>query len=264
MPDPTFAPDPTSAPDPFLDALISTIDADPQVVGLVLAGSSAQPERRDRWSDHDFLLITQDGSPEAYRTDLSWLPFSDDIGYWFRETAHGLKVLYRSGLIIEFAVFDRSEFAGCVLNHYAVVVDHGGVADLAAQVAERSLAPIPLDPTAEWRNVLSLVYIGTGRARRGERLSANVLIRDYATAHLLRLVHSLLSPPERALLDELDPWRRVELAVPDLAARIDDALSGPVDTAGLALLACADDFLRDRWPDYPAADTDLVVRLLSI
>jgi hypothetical protein len=173
-------------------------------------------------------------------------------------------VLYRSGLIIEFAVFDRSEFAGCALNHYTVPVDHGGITDVAAEVAARSLAPIPLDRTAAWRNVLSLVYIGTGRARRGERLSANVLIRDYATAHLLRLVHSVLSPQERAQLDELDPWRRVELAVPDLAARIDDALSGPVDEAGLALVSCSDPFLRDRWPDYPTADTDLVVGLLSM
>jgi hypothetical protein len=250
--------------DPFLDRLIDTADTDPRVVGLVLAGSSAEPERRDRWSDHDFLLVTADGTPEEYRTDLSWLPFADDIGFWFRETAHGLKVLYRSGLIIEFAVFDRSEFAGCALNHYAVAVDHGGITDLAAQVADRSLAPSALDQTATWRHVLSLVYIGTGRARRGERLSANVLIRDYATAHLLRLVHSLLSPDERRQLDELDPWRRIELAVPDLAGRIDDALSGPVDAAGLALLSCADPFLRDRWADYPQADTDLVVRLLSI
>ena len=116
---PTSASESTSestAADPFIDALIAQLEADPAVLGLVLAGSSAEPHRRDRWSDHDFLVITQDGTPEAYRTDLSWLPFAEDIGFSFRETAHGLKVLYRSGLFIEFAVFDRSEFAGCALN----------------------------------------------------------------------------------------------------------------------------------------------------
>ena len=36
----------------------------------------------------------------------------EQIAFWFRETAHGLKVLYRTGLLVEFAVFDRGEFAG--------------------------------------------------------------------------------------------------------------------------------------------------------
>ena len=52
--------------------------------------------------------VTQDGTPERYRTDLQWLPDADTIGWWFRETAHGLKVLYRGGLLLEFAVFDQS------------------------------------------------------------------------------------------------------------------------------------------------------------
>ncbi|MDQ5975545.1 MAG: hypothetical protein QG661_2754, partial [Actinomycetota bacterium] len=86
----------TDPADPFVDTLIATAEADPHVVGLVLAGSSAQPWRRDRWSDHDFLMITADGTPERYRTDLSWLPDNEQIAFWFRETAHGLKVLYRT------------------------------------------------------------------------------------------------------------------------------------------------------------------------
>ena len=52
----------------YLDQLTAAAAADSRVIGLVLAGSSAQPERRDRWSDHDFLLVTEDGTPEEYRT----------------------------------------------------------------------------------------------------------------------------------------------------------------------------------------------------
>ena len=260
--------------DPFIDALVRDLSADPHVVGLVLAGSSAETARRDRWSDHDFLLITDDGTPEGYRTDLSWLPQGgrlpdgDTLAFSFRETPHGLKALYRSGLLLEFAVFDRAEFAGCALNHYAVVIDRGGIADLAREVHDRTagatLASTP-DPLASLRAFLSLVCIGTGRARRGERLSANVFIRDYATAHLLRLLRAVVlgDDPATVVLDDLDPWRRFEQAAPTLAAGIDAALSLPIEQVGPALLTFADPVLREHWTDYPAQDTALVLSLLE-
>lgn len=250
--------------DPFVAALVDRLGSDPDVLGLVLCGSSAEPARRDRWSDHDFLVITADGTPERYRTDLSWLPEPDGIGLWFRETAHGLKVLYRSGLLVEFAVFDRAEFAGCALNHYAVVIDRGGIADSAADVHDRSLPPpAALDRLSQFRAFLCLVYIGTGRARRGERLSANVFLRQYAVVPLLRVVTDLLAPATAAALDALDPWRRFESAAPDLAAQIDAALCHPVDEVGAVLVESARAYLAPRWAQYPATETDLVLRLLA-
>ncbi len=253
----------------FLDALTARLADDPRVVGLVLAGSSAQPARRDRWSDHDFLVITVDGVQEDLRTDLSWLPDHEGIGWWFRETPHGLKVLYRSGLLLEFAVFDRAEFEECSLSEYAVVLDRRApgepdgpsIAESATRVHARSERPQPADPTTAFRHFLSLVYVGTGRARRGERLSANVFLRDYAVAALLRLVNAL-TPDRPAALDPLDPWRRVETAWPELAADLDAALTRPVEDVGPALLDVATTHLPPRWPDCPLADLDLVRDLI--
>jgi hypothetical protein len=252
----------TSA-DPFIASLIAGLDADPAVVGLVLVGSSAETSRRDQWSDHDFLVITEDGTPERYRTDLTWLPEPEAIGYWFRETPHGLKVLYRSGLLAEFAVFDRTEFAGCVLNHYSVPIDRGGITQMAADIASRSLQPRTVDRMNEFRNFLSLLYIATGRSRRGERLSANVYVRTYATDHLLRLVRDLLPDERRGQLDALDVWRRFETADPALGAQIGEALDRPVEEAARALLDIADRELSARWPDYPADESELIRRLLG-
>ena len=249
--------------DPFIRRLIEAAEADPDVVGLVLAGSSAETGRRDEWSDHDFLVITQDGTPERYRTDLAWLPDPDEIAFSFRETPHGLKALYRSGLMAEFAVFDRVEFAGCALNHYDVAVDKGGIAEAAAQVMERSMVPRPVDRRAEFRNVLSIIYIATGRARRGERLSANVYVRAYATEHLLRLVRDLLPAADRPELDSLDVWRRFEEVDPDLGADLDLALARPVEEAARTLLDLVDRELAVRWPDYPADETRLIRTLLG-
>jgi hypothetical protein len=249
--------------DPFIATLLRRCAADPDIVGLVLCGSSAESGRRDQWSDHDFLMITADGTPEAYRTELDWLPDPDGIAFSFRETAHGLKALYRTGLLIEFAVFDRAEFAGCTLNHFDVAWDRADIAEIAAQVRDRSLSPRPVDRLGEFRLFLSLVYLGTGRARRGELLSANVMIRTYATEHLLRLARDLLPANRDADLDVLDVWRRFEQADAALASDVTVALARPVEQAARGLLDLADELLPTRWPDYPAADAIVVRNLLG-
>jgi hypothetical protein len=249
--------------DGFIRELTDRLAADPQVVGLVLAGSSADTGRRDEWSDHDFLLITEDGTPEGYRTDLSWLPDPAGIAYSLRETAHGLKTLYRSGLLIEYAVLDRAQFADSALNHYAVVIDAGGVSEMARAIHARSMQPPAVDRLAEFRNLLSLIYIAVGRSRRGERLSADGYVRHWVVEHLLRLLGDLLPSGVRKDLDVLDVWRRFETASPVLAREIDDALALPVEDAARALLDLADRELTARWTDYPAAETELIRTLLG-
>lgn len=251
--------------DPFLDVLVEQLTADPEVLGLVLAGSSAARVRRDEWSDHDFLVITTEGNAEQYRSDLSWLPDAGDIAFSFRETAHGLKALYRSGLLIEFAVADSGELATFALADYAIALDKGGVAELAGQVHARTggRAPERVDPIFSFRMFLSLAYIGTGRARRGERLSANVFLRDYATSHLLRCAFAVL-PADAAVLDPLDPWRRVEHALPGFAAAVDAALAQPVEHVGGALLDVATAHIEPTWPECPHADLVLVRALLGL
>jgi hypothetical protein len=262
-------PAPVPAPDPhadaFVAALLQRLDTDARVIGLVLAGSSADHARRDRWSDHDFLMITEDGAQEEYRTDLSWLPDAGDIGIRFRETPHGLKVLYRSGLLVEFAVFDRSEFAACRLNHFAVALDRGDITELAAEVHARTAgaAAPAVDRLATLRNALCLVYIGSNRARRGELLSANVFLRDHAPAAFLRLLHDLLPPERRTALDVLDPWRRVEQADPETAAALDRALGRPVAEVGAALLDAIESALDRSWPQWPRGEAALVRELLA-
>ena len=254
-----------SAPtqDPFVASLLQRITADPAVVGLVLVGSSADVARRDAWSDHDFLMIVESGRQESYRTDLSWLPNAEDIGLWFRETAHGLKVLYRSGLLLEFAVFDRDEFAACAVNHFAVALDRGGITELAEQVHGRTVSTTPIDRLQQFRFFLSLVYVGVGRARRGEVLSGGVFVRTYAAERLLRLLTDTLVTTDRAPLDVLDPWRRFEQVWPEVGAAVAAALALPVEAAAQALLEVAEAHLPAGWPDYPADDTALVRELLD-
>jgi len=132
-----------------------------------------------------------------------------------------------------------------------------------AFIQARSLAPRTVDRPAELRNFLCLVYIATGRARRGELLSASVFVHHYALEHLLVLLRDLLPPDQCDGLDALDVWRRFETADPSLGAALGDAVSRPVEEAARALTDVADRELRVRWDGYPAAETQVVRDLLG-
>src|SRR5690606_13079567 len=104
--------------------------ADDRVQGLVLLGSTAnQSHPPDQWSDHDFFVITTSGDQEHFRTSFGWLPDCEAIVLTVRETAHGLKVLYDSGHLLEYAVFDLDEIAQAKANEYLVAFDRNGVTD---------------------------------------------------------------------------------------------------------------------------------------
>ena len=76
------------------------------MLGLVALGSlSGEPPAADEYSDHDFCVVARAGEEERLRTDLSWFPDASEIALAFRETAHGVTVLYRSAHLLEFAVF---------------------------------------------------------------------------------------------------------------------------------------------------------------
>ncbi len=215
----------------FIDELHQTLAARPDVIGLVLLGSAADRARRDEWSDHDFFVITVDDAQEAMRTDLRWLPAHDTIALSPRETEHGLKVVYDSGHVLEFAVFSLAELQLAGANAYEVVLDRGGVAEAMAGLAARERPP--RNDEANLGLFVALLLIGVGRARRGELLVAGNLVRTYAVERLLRAL-----PRDDARLDDLDPFRRVELVYPSLG--LAEALEQPVEDAARTLLEIAE------------------------
>jgi hypothetical protein len=74
---------------------------------------------------------------------------------------------------------------------------------------------------------------------------------------------AVLMPAEAHHLDTLDPFRRVERVLPDLAAQIDDLLR-------LDIADCADGYLdilqtqvKPQMPGYPQALADVVRRQIQ-
>ena len=122
----------------YEDQLTANLAARDDVIGLVFVGSAADHSRFDEWSDHDFFVVTKSGHAEALRQDLSWLPNLDDVVISPRETAHGLKVVYRDGHVLEFAVFDDKELEAAGANAYNVTLDRSNITERMAAIAERS------------------------------------------------------------------------------------------------------------------------------
>jgi hypothetical protein len=250
----------------FTERLRDGLSADPRVLGLVALGSmSGQPPAPDEWSDHDFFVITRAGEQERMRTDLSWLPDAGQIALSYRETAHGVKVLYRNAHLLEFAVFDLEELSLARVNRYRTLLDRSGVEDRMRALRERTSREVDEGrPEDRWLSGQFLValLVGAGRYRRGERVAGRAQLQS-ATVHLAQLLARARPPESQGVLDSLDPLRRFEQACPELGRELDDALGHSPPEAALRLLRIARRELAQRLPEFPDEAAGVLERLLA-
>jgi hypothetical protein len=247
----------------FTERLCSRLEGAPEVVGLVAVGSmSGDPPPPDEWSDHDFFVVVAPGSQERFRSRLDWLPDAGEVALSFRETAHGVKVLYRSAHLLEFAVFGPEELSLARVNRYRVLLDRADVAARMRALREET-ARAGRGPDDAWLcgQLLTALLVGAGRFWRGERLSGQQLVRSAAIGHLLRLIERHLPPERPGSLDDLDPFRRFESAYPALGRELEEALALEVPAAARALLSLATRELGQRLP-FPAEGAAAVARFL--
>jgi hypothetical protein len=239
----------------FTTTLAANLASDPRVLGLIALGSMAEQDYLpDRWSDHDFFVVTVPGAQEAFRTDLSWLPNHKQLAFWFRETPHALRAVYDSGHLLEFVLFDEAELAAYGrINRYRVLLDRSSITRLAAEVAERTAqdaASGSVDDRLLGGEFLTNLMVGAARYWRGERLSGHVFVKSYALELLVRLLSKHVPAERQDLLDNLAPTRRFDWVYPDLAAKLDKAANLPPPEAALHLLNAAEPTLRRVLPSF--------------
>jgi len=236
-------------------SLTASLEARSEVLGLVALGSMARMGiEPDSWSDHDFFVIVPPGLDERYRTDLSWIPNPAEIVLSFRETAHGLKVLYRNGHLLEFAVFTPEQLLCARINRYRILFERTPLAATLERLRDAGRVPeSPESPesfvgsgaeTVLLGKFLCNLVVGTGRFMRGEQLSAHLFVKSHALTHLLELCRrrsdsAVATVADNLPADNLDPFRRFECAFPGLAAEIHAALAMPVPAAAAVLMQLA-------------------------
>jgi len=221
----------------FTDTLIHKLESDPQVIGVVLLGSTASQKRKpDQYSDHDFFVIVHMGVQQRFRDMVTWLPYPDRIVFHYQETEHGCKVIYDDAHLLEFAIFSPQELLMARANAYKVVVDKANITPLMDQVAQHSERPRKPDHYY-WGQFLGHVLVGCQRYWRGERLSGHQFIKDYALRDVLAMVHKHIERQAGAGLDNLDRFRRVEQAFPEITKALDDLLLLPPPDAAQTMIA---------------------------
>ena len=240
--------------DRFSERLRERLAADERVLGLVALGSMSGEPPPDRWSDHDFFVISRPGEQERMRTDLSWLPGGEEIVLAYRETAHGVRVLYRDAHLLEFAVFDPEESSVARVNRFHVLLDRGGIAERMRALRERTAGDLTdRRPDPRWLagQMLTALLVGAGRYRRGERVAGRALVQAAAN-HLAQLLAAAVPSENRGALDTLDPLRRFEQGHPRLGRELDESLGHPPVEAALHLLRIALRELPQRVAGFPA------------
>ncbi len=216
----------------FQNELVHSVAKRPEVIGLIFLGSAAATHRVDQYSDQDFFLVVNEGTGESLRQDLSWLPDHDKIALRPRETAHGLKVVYQNGDVLEFAVFEDTELELASVNDFKVVLDNKDLTSRMAKIAARS-APKPVDRARDFELFLSLILIGVGRAKRGEFLAAEQHIKSAALEFAIRLIRATRASNEKA--DSLNGFRRFELDYPEISTELSAIVLLPAEEAAKAL-----------------------------
>jgi len=222
----------------FQNQMMEKIASNPDVLGLMFAGSAAELSRVDQYSDQDFYLIVRDGMAESFRQDLFWLPAPHDIALRPRETEHGLKVLYQNGTMLEFAVFEIGELH----THLApgdnrVAFDRGGVKEIIDIISYRQTKGF--DPETEYQLFLTLLHIGIGRVKRGEIIAGSQHIKSYALNHLLGLIRHF-QPAALNSSDELNRYRRFENDYPQLGSKLAALIEGESLMCARAMVDIAD------------------------
>ena len=192
------------------------------VLGLVAVGSMAERDYMpDEWSDHDFYVIVQSGRQDSYRDNYDWLPSAEEIVWAFRETVHGVKVLYRSGHLLEYAIFDENELNLAKTNRYRVLLNRADIEERMSQIEQKTKAwAAETSDAFHAGQFLTNLLVGLGRYRRGEVLNAHQFVKAKAVRHLVFLLNRHVPSQQHALADNIDPTRRFELVYPKLGQEL--------------------------------------------
>jgi hypothetical protein len=234
----------------YVNEIQDLLLSDPNVLGLLAVGSTADPAYRDQWSDHDFWIIVANGSHSLYCDPVNWLPNSEDILLSAPHDPAYQTIIYKDKHKVEYAVLDETEARKSKLERFQILIDRGEIADITRMAVNSSIKERSAVRSRQCliENLAILIWTGHQRARRGELLSAHQYLTGFSVDLLLELlvVHSVIG--QEPTTDSLDPRRRIEVLHPHLAARLNSIVALPIIKVGFALMSIAEELLHSKAP----------------
>jgi hypothetical protein len=209
-----------------LDDIGRSLDQSGHALALIGLGSAGlELDRLDAYSDLDFFVIVEHGQKRAYLDSLHWLSDVHSVAYSFLNTKDGYKVLFADGIFCEFAVFELDELKDVPFASGRIVWKR---ADIPDKVRHPVLMPASQSKRSqEWLlgEVLTNIYVGLSREKRGEQLSATRFIQGYAVDRLVELV-DYIAMAKQTHRDPFVNERRFEQRFPDLVSEISTWVQG--------------------------------------
>ncbi len=242
-----------------LDDIGRSLAGRPTALALIGLGSVGRElERLDDYSDLDFFVIVESDHKADYIADLSWLSAAHPVAYRFRNSDDGYKFLFADGIYGEMAVFGLEELAGAAYTPGRMVWRRDDVAETLATPSKKPPQRAKSSVEHLLGEALTNLYVGLGRYRRGEKLSAFRFIQGYAVDRVIDLAE-LLASRSAVEEDPFDSPRRFERRYPALAADLPALMQGyersPESAAAILAL------LDQHFPLDPAIKEAIVALL---
>lgn len=232
-----------------LDEIGQSLAQSEGALALLGLGSVGQElGRLDAYSDLDFFVIVQDGYKARFIAELEWLGRIQPVAYAFQNTVDGHKLLFADGIFCEFAVFEPDELAQIPFANGRIVWQ---AAEFDGDWPERH-TPEPSPPrSTEWLlgEALTNLYVGLGRFRRGEKLSAARFIQGHAVDRVVELAARIESA-QSGLADPFDGGRRFEQRFGETAVHLPHFIPGYDHSPAAAQIIL--EFLDNHFPINPA------------
>ncbi len=172
-----------------LDDIGRSIAATHKALALIGLGSvGVELDRLDDYSDLDFFVVVKDGYKPEFIANLDWLSRVRPISFAFKNTPDGYKVLFDDDLYAEFAVFELHELEQATYTPGRIVWREASF-DEQWRIPQKQ--PVPWKPESrEWLigEIVTCLYVGVCRLRRGEQLSAWRFVQVHALTLLLELI----------------------------------------------------------------------------
>lgn len=209
-----------------LDRIAAALRDTGHGVALLGAGSTGlELDRLDAYSDLDFMAVVDAGCAMALVDDLAWLEAAHPIAYRHKNTDDGYKILFADGIFAEFGVVETSRLRDIPLAPARIIWQRP---DFDPDLASGGHLPAP-EPgrTPDWMigEILTNLYVGLARYRRGEKLSALQFVQGYAMQRIVELAPSL-ETPRPGHVDAFGGERRFEQRFPALAGELGALLQG--------------------------------------
>jgi hypothetical protein len=209
-----------------LDEIGKSLERSGHGLALIGLGSvGTELARLDEYSDLDFFAIVEQGQKWAFIDNLNWLSVICPIAYCFKNSSDGYKLLFEDGIFCEFAVFEQAELEKIPFAAGRIVWKQAWLDDSIAFPVIST--PAKQNSPTEWLvgEAITNLYVGLGRYRRGEKLSATRFIQNYAADRIVELA-ARIETEQPAFKDQFASERRFEQRFPELARQFPDFVRG--------------------------------------